>query len=58
MIAEFREDYIRSEMEKAFDVAENACLVVCLRDTMSFFGEPHRVRRWTEITMEMALERE
>jgi hypothetical protein len=58
MIAEFREDYIRSEMEKAFEVAETACLVVCLRDTMSFFGEPHRVRRWTEITMEMALERE
>jgi len=57
MIATFNEEYIRHSMEEAFEITRNCCLVVSLRDTQTLFGEPERIRKWTQITLETARKR-
>ncbi len=57
MIATFDEDYIRRSMEEAFEITGDCCLVVSLRDTQTLFGDPERISKWTQITLETAIRR-
>ncbi len=56
MIANFRETYIRKELKRVFALAGECRLVVCLRDTLSFYGESRRLSKWVDIAMEAAAE--
>jgi hypothetical protein len=55
-ITMFDEDRIRRAMRRAFDITSDCCMVVCLRDTQTLFGEPERVAKWTRISLEVASE--
>jgi len=56
MIATYDEEFIRREMKKAFETTKECCVIACLRDNQTLFGQPERASKWTEISMEIAME--
>jgi hypothetical protein len=54
MIAGFDERNIRRELKIGFEQAKGSCLIVCLRDTQTLYGEPERASVWTRVAMELA----
>jgi hypothetical protein len=56
MIAMFDEECVRRAMKRAFDITRECCVVVCLRDTQTMYGNPERVAEWTRIAIEVASE--
>ena len=54
MIASYNEDLIRRELRKGFEQLKGCCVIVCLRDTQTFFGEPRRATGWTRVAREVA----
>jgi hypothetical protein len=56
LIASFDEKTVRRELERGLDIAKGCCVVVCLRDTQTLFGEPQRAWKWTAIARELAAE--
>lgn len=56
MIVNFDESYIRKEMGRVFDLTRECRLIACLRDTQTLSGEPDRLARWIELSMQAALE--
>jgi hypothetical protein len=58
LIAAFDETTVRKELKKGLETAKSCCVVVCLRDTQTLFGEPERAWKWTAIARELAAEYE
>jgi hypothetical protein len=56
LIASFDETILRKELKKGLDVAKECCVIVCLRDTQTLFGEPERAWKWTAIAQDLAAE--
>jgi hypothetical protein len=54
MIASYNEETIRRELAKGFDQMKGCCIIVCLRDTQTLFGEPERAAGWTRVAREVA----
>jgi hypothetical protein len=54
LIAAFDEAGVRNELKRGLEIAKGCCLVVCLRDTQTLFGEPERAWKWTAIAQELA----
>lgn len=56
VIAVYDEGIIRSRLREGFEKTKDCHVVCCLRDTITLFGHPERVERWTDIAVETAEE--
>jgi len=56
MIVRYDEANIRRELRKGFDTMKGCCVITCLRDTQTLFGEPERAGGWTRVAQEVAAE--
>jgi hypothetical protein len=54
MITSFDEKNVREELTRGFEQTRGCCVIVCLRDTQTLFGEPERVSAWTRIATDVA----
>ncbi len=56
MFVRYDETNVRKELRKGFDTMKGCCVICCLRDTQSLFGDPERPGKWTRLALEVASE--
>lgn len=58
LITMYSEDRIRKHMKEGFEITKDCHVVASLRDTQTLYGEPERMSKWCDISMEVAKEYE
>ena len=54
LITVYNEERIRDIMKTGFEITKDCHVVASLRDTQTLYGEPERIAKWCDISMELA----